>query len=134
MQQSLTQLIDPTGEVRVPLDLKINGSPGLPTHIKTERLLYGGGMAIVGTADYEEQLPFSLRSRVLFDDNNGRADLPRLLRRDIGRVHQGGSAAAAERHVEVRQDPSASVYVCRTPRTTARATGTTPMPRSASRT
>ena len=79
VQESLTQLIDPTGEVRVPLELEINGSPGLPTHIKTERLLYGGGLAIVGTADYEEQLPFSLRSRILFDDSTGRAGLPRLL-------------------------------------------------------
>ena len=71
MQQALTQLIDPTDEVRVPLELEINGSPGLPAHIKTERLLYGGGVAIVGTADYEEQLPFSLRSRILFDDTTG---------------------------------------------------------------
>ena len=71
VQESLTQLIDPTDEVRVPLNLVINGSPGLPTHIKTERLLYGGGLAIVGTADYEEQLPFSLRSRILFDDSKG---------------------------------------------------------------
>ena len=108
VQQSLTQLIDPTGELRVPLDLEINGSPGLPTHIKTQRLLFGGGLAIVGTADYEEQLPFSLRSRVLFDDSQGGADLPRLLRRDIARVHQGGSAAAAERHVAIRQDTAAA--------------------------
>ena len=71
VQESLTQLIDPIGEVRVPLELEINGSPGLPAHIKTERLLYGGGLAIVGTTDYEEQLPFSLRSRILFDDSKG---------------------------------------------------------------
>ena len=71
VQEALTQLIDPTDEVRVPLELEINGSPGLPTNIKTERLLYGGGVAIVGTADYEEQLPFSLRSRILFDDTKG---------------------------------------------------------------
>jgi hypothetical protein len=71
VQQALTQLIDPVGEARVELELEVNGSPGLPTHIKTERLLYGGGLAIVGTTDYEEQLPFSLRSRILFDDNTG---------------------------------------------------------------
>ena len=70
VQRSLTQLIDPVGEMRVPLELIVNGSPSLPTHIKTERLL-GGGLAIVGTTDYEEQLPFSLRSRVLFDNSAG---------------------------------------------------------------
>ncbi len=55
----------------MPLELKINGSYVLPTHIKTQRLLFGGGLAIVGTTDYEEQLPFSLRSRILFDDSAG---------------------------------------------------------------
>jgi hypothetical protein len=69
VRESLTQLIDPLGEVKVELPLKINGSPALPATIKSERLLYGGGLAIAGTTDFKEQLPFSLRSRVLFQES-----------------------------------------------------------------
>jgi len=69
---SLAQLIDPIGEVRVPVGITINDNPALPEEIKTERLLFGGGLAIVGNKnDPDLALPFSLRSRILFDDING---------------------------------------------------------------
>ena len=66
VQQSLVQLIDPLSEIRVSLP-----SP-LPAAIKTERLLFGGGLAIIGNQnDLDLALPFSLRSRILYDDTNG---------------------------------------------------------------
>ena len=68
---NLAQLIDPLSEVRVALDVRVDGNPSLPAEIKTERLLYGGGLAVVGTKDNEITLPFALRSRVLFDDDAG---------------------------------------------------------------
>ncbi len=82
---SLAQLIDPIGEVRVPLDVRINDNPALPTELKTERLLFGGGQAIVGTADNEITLPFSLRSRIGFDDLSGEL---------IFRGHYDGTSSA----------------------------------------
>ncbi|MEI8081375.1 MAG: PKD domain-containing protein, partial [Actinomycetes bacterium] len=66
----LAQLIDPVDEVSVALDVTVNDTPGLPTGIKAERLLYGGGLAIVGTtADPNLDLPFALRSRVLYRED-----------------------------------------------------------------
>jgi len=72
VQQSLAQLIDPTGEVRVHLALRINDNWSLPGDIKTNRLLFGGGQAIVGNKGNPDlALPFSLRARILYDDNAG---------------------------------------------------------------
>ncbi|MBP8291854.1 MAG: PKD domain-containing protein, partial [Caldilineaceae bacterium] len=69
---NLAQLIDPLSAVSEEVDILIDGNPSLPAAIKTERLLYGGGMALVGTTDNEITLPFALRSRVLFDDAEGK--------------------------------------------------------------
>jgi hypothetical protein len=69
---NLAQLIDPLSAVSEDVDIRIDGNPSLPAAIKTERLLYGGGMALVGTTDNEITLPFALRSRVLFDDATGK--------------------------------------------------------------
>jgi hypothetical protein len=73
VQRSLAQLIDPVGEVRVHLSLtNINGDWTLPSEIKTERLLFGGGQAIVGNKSKPDKaLPFSLRTRILYDDLKG---------------------------------------------------------------
>lgn len=69
---SLAQLIDPVGELRVELPIVTgDGNPGLPENIKSERLLFGGGRAILGTTDNAITLPFSLRSRILFDEASG---------------------------------------------------------------
>jgi hypothetical protein len=66
----LTELIDPLRDVKVELPLRINTTPGLPSVIKTTRLLYGGGLSILGNADDPNlNLPFSLRSRVVFQDS-----------------------------------------------------------------
>ena len=68
---ALAQLIDPIGEVRVPLDIVINGNYSLPDPVLTERRLFGG-LAIVGNKDdFTLAPPFSLRSRISFDDNTG---------------------------------------------------------------
>ncbi|HEY74117.1 MAG TPA: PKD domain-containing protein, partial [Thermoflexia bacterium] len=70
--RSLVQLIDPVGEVRVSLPIRINNNYALPTVIQTERLLFGGGLAVVGNKDdLDLALPFSVRSRILYDDVNG---------------------------------------------------------------
>nr|MBC8447967.1 VCBS repeat-containing protein [Chloroflexota bacterium] len=71
VQRSLAELIDPIGEARVEVGITINDNPALPEEIKTERLLFGGGLAIVGTTDNEITLPFALRSRITFDDIEG---------------------------------------------------------------
>ncbi|MBC8447965.1 MAG: right-handed parallel beta-helix repeat-containing protein [Chloroflexi bacterium] len=72
VQRSLAELIDPIGEVRVHLDMKINDNWSLPTEIQTKRLLFGGGQAVVGNKTNPDlALPFSLRSRILFDDSVG---------------------------------------------------------------
>lgn len=65
----LTSLLDPTAEVKVELPLRIDSTPALPTHLKSSRLLFGAGLAIVGnTDDPDQDLPFALRSRILFQD------------------------------------------------------------------
>ncbi|MEZ4640489.1 MAG: PKD domain-containing protein [Caldilineaceae bacterium] len=69
--RSVAELIDPMTEVRVPLDITVNGNHSLPETIKSERLLFGGGQSILGTTDYEVTLPFALRSRILFNDTSG---------------------------------------------------------------
>ncbi len=69
--ESVAQLIDPVGELRVAMNLRINGNFSLPTPIKTQRLLFGGGLSVVGTVDNEISLPFALRSRITYDDNKG---------------------------------------------------------------
>ncbi|RME80717.1 MAG: PKD domain-containing protein, partial [Caldilineae bacterium] len=72
VQRTVAQIIDPVGEVRVHLNLKINDNWSLPGVIKTQRLLFGGGQAIVGNKnDPNLALPFALRSRVLYDDGAG---------------------------------------------------------------
>ncbi len=68
---SVAQIIDPVGELSVPMELRINDNFSLPTPIKTQRLLFGGGLAIVGTVDNEISLPFALRSRISYNDNTG---------------------------------------------------------------
>lgn len=70
--KSLTQLIAPVAEVRLPVNIKINGNFSLPEEIKTERRLFGGGLAVVGNKnDINLNLPFSLRSRISYDDTTG---------------------------------------------------------------
>ncbi|MCX6032118.1 MAG: dockerin type I repeat-containing protein [Chloroflexi bacterium] len=70
--RSVAQLIDPVGELRAPVDITVNGSPGLPAEIQTERRLFGGGLAIVGNKNNPDlALPFALRSRISFDDAAG---------------------------------------------------------------
>jgi subtilisin-like proprotein convertase family protein/threonine dehydrogenase-like Zn-dependent dehydrogenase len=69
--RSVAELIDPMSEVRVPLGITVNGNHSLPTTIKSERLLFGGGQSILSTTDYEVTLPFALRSRILYDDLRG---------------------------------------------------------------
>jgi len=65
----LTSLIDPLGEVKVELPLRINATPALPTDLKSSRLLFGAGLAIVGNKDDPGlDLPFALRSRILYQD------------------------------------------------------------------
>jgi hypothetical protein len=67
--KSLAQLIDPVGEVRVELPVEIEDNPSLPEEIQSERLLFGGGQAIVGNKEnLDLALPFSLRSRITFDE------------------------------------------------------------------
>ncbi len=67
--RSVAQLIDPMAEVQVELPVWIEGQPGLPTDITTQRLLMGGGTALTGNADDPNlALPFALRSRIVFRD------------------------------------------------------------------
>ena len=69
VQTSLAQVIDPISDVRVELLIVINDNPSLPEEIKTERLLFGGGQAIIGNKSNPSlALPFSLRSRITFDE------------------------------------------------------------------
>jgi len=71
VMRSVAQLIDPMGALSVLMDLKINDNFSLPTPIKTQRLLFGGGLSIMGTVDNEISLPFALRSRITYNDNTG---------------------------------------------------------------
>ena len=66
----LTSLIDPMAEVKVELPLMgPDGVPALPEIIETKRLLFGGGLSLLGKAgDPDAALPFSLRSRILYQD------------------------------------------------------------------